>query len=65
MTETTKKYLALYADRHHEFVTLGELLNKGGAAGKIYRDASHPNSVAKIYHEREKSETNRKKLEAM
>ena len=65
MTETAKKYLALYGDRHHELVTLGELLNKGGAAGKIYRDASHPNSVAKIYHEREKSETNRKKLEAM
>lgn len=61
--ETT--YLALYADGHHEEIRLGELLHKGGAAGKIYRDASHPKSVAKIYHEREKSETNRKKLEAM
>ena len=60
-----KKYLALYGDRHHEQVVLGELLNKGGAAGKIYRDASHPKSVAKIYHDRNKSETNRKKLEAM
>lgn len=60
-----KKYLALYADGHHEEILLGELLNKGGAAGKIYRDATHPKSVAKIYHEREKSETNRKKLEAM
>lgn len=61
----TKKYLALYADGHHEEISLGELLNKGGAAGKIYRDATHSKSVAKIYHEREKSETNRKKLEAM
>ena len=60
-----KKYLALYGDRHHEQVVLGELLNKGGAAGKIYRDASHPKSVAKIYHDRNRSETNRKKLEAM
>ncbi|MBQ9034331.1 MAG: hypothetical protein IJ099_00015 [Alphaproteobacteria bacterium] len=60
-----KKYLALYADGHHEEISLGELLNKGGAAGKIYRDATHIKSVAKIYHEREKSETNRKKLEAM
>ncbi len=65
MTDTTATYLALYADGHHEEVRLGEMLNKGGAAGKIYRDASHPHSVAKIYHEREKSETNRKKLEAM
>ena len=66
MTETAaKKYLALYADGHHEEICLGELINKGGAAGKIYRDASHPKSVAKIYHEREKSETNRKQLDTM
>jgi DNA-binding helix-hairpin-helix protein with protein kinase domain len=63
--EIGKKYLALYGDGHHEQVVLGELLNKGGAAGKIYRDNSHPKSVAKIYHDRNKSETNRKKLEAM
>lgn len=59
------RYLALYPDGHHEEIELGELLNKGGAAGKIFKDLSHENSVAKIYHEREKSETNRKKLEAM
>ena len=59
------KYLALYPDGHHEEVVLGELLNKGGAAGKIYADLTHKNCVAKIYHEREKSETNRKKLEGM
>ena len=61
----TNKYLALYPDGHHEEIELGEVLNKGGAAGKIFKDLSHENSVAKIYHEREKSETNRKKLEAM
>ena len=65
MIDTSKTFLALYPDHHHETIVLGEMLNKGGAAGKIYRDMSHPKSVAKIYHEREKSETNRQKLEAM
>lgn len=65
MSDAAQTYLALYPDHHHETIVLGEMLNKGGAAGKIYRDASHPKSVAKIYHEREKSETNRQKLEAM
>src|SRR5574344_1312692 len=65
MSEENVKYLALYPDGHHEQITLGNLLNKGGAAGKIYEDLSHSNSVAKIYHEKERSETNRKKLEAM
>lgn len=59
------KYLALYPDGHHETIVLGKLLNKGGAAGKIYVDASHDESVAKIFHDRSKSESNRKKLEAM
>lgn len=58
-------YLALYPDGHHEEIVLGKLLNKGGAAGKIYVDLTHKNSVAKIYHDRDKSETNRKKLEGM
>ena len=65
MTETDATYLALYPDGHNEKITLGELLNKGGAAGKIYRDATHPHSVAKIFHEKERSDTNRQKLEAM
>lgn len=65
MTETTETYLALYPDGHNEQIKLGELLNKGGAAGKIYRDASHPHSVAKIFHDRQKSDTNRKKLQSM
>lgn len=59
------EYTALYADGHHERIRIGELLNKGGAAGKIFRDASHANSVAKIYHDTSKSDTNRKKLQAM
>lgn len=58
-------YLALYPDGHNEKITLGKLINKGGASGKIYQDLSHQNSVAKIYHDLSKSETNRKKLEAM
>ena len=65
MSEEHKTYLALYADGHNEKVTLGELINKGGAAGSIYADLSHPDSVAKIFHEKEHSDTNRKKLQAM
>ena len=65
MTNKESTYNALYPDGHHEKITLGSLLNKGGAAGKIYIDNSHPNSVAKIFHDKNKSETNRKKLEAM
>lgn len=42
-------YNAIYGDGHFEQVRLGSLINKGGAAGKIYLDASHPNSVAKIF----------------
>ena len=56
MSETTATYLALYPDGHNEKIQLGELMNKGGAAGKIYRDASHPNSVAKIFHEKERKD---------
>lgn len=65
MTEKNQIYLALYPDGHHEHIRLGDLLHKGGAGGKIYMDATHKNSVAKIFHEIEHSETNRKKLEAM
>ncbi|MBR1825866.1 MAG: hypothetical protein IJ770_04695 [Alphaproteobacteria bacterium] len=65
MAEARMLCLALYPDGHNERVLLGELLNKGGAAGKIYRDLTHPNSVAKIFHTKERSGTNRQKLEAM
>ena len=58
-------YNAIYADGHFEKVRLGELINKGGAAGKIYMNLANPNSVAKIFHKKSKSSTNRKKLEAM
>ncbi|MBR1601441.1 MAG: hypothetical protein IJ677_07675, partial [Alphaproteobacteria bacterium] len=65
MSEENKTYLALYADGHNEKVTLGKLINKGGAAGCIYEDTVHQNSVAKIFHEKSHSDTNRKKLQAM
>lgn len=56
---------AIYADRHFEKLVLGRLLNKGGAAGKVYEIVGQPAKVAKIFHERQKSNTNRLKLEAM
>lgn len=65
MSEENKTYLALYADGHNEKVTLGKLINKGGAAGSIYEDVTHSDSVAKIFHQKEHSDTNRKKLQAM
>ena len=43
---------AIFADRHFERLTLGKLLNKGGAAGKIYEIVGQPAKVAKIFHER-------------
>lgn len=58
-------YNAIFGDGHFEQVRLGELINKGGAAGKIYAHAGNPLSVAKIFHNKKKSPTNRKKLEAM
>ncbi len=66
MTDTNElSYNAIYADRHFERLALGKLLNKGGAAGKVYEIAGQPAKVAKIFHERQKSNTNRLKLEAM
>ena len=44
---------AIFADRHFERLTLGKLLNKGGAAGKIYEIVGQPAKVAKIFHERQ------------
>ena len=66
MTDSTRQtYNAIYGDGHFEKICLGELINKGGAAGKIYLNATNPGSVAKIFHNKNKSSTNRKKLEAM
>ncbi len=64
MTENSS-YLALYPNGKHEEILLGNMLNKGGAAGKIFEVVNQPKIVAKIFHSNEKSESNRKKLEAM
>lgn len=61
----TMVYNAIYADGHFEKVRVGELIHKGGAAGKIYLNADNPNQVIKIFHSKSKSSTNRQKLEAM
>ena len=37
MEETAPMYNAIYGDRTWEQITLGELINKGGAAGRIFR----------------------------
>lgn len=64
--ETTKlTYNAVYADGSFGKITLGELINKGGASGKIHLVENKPESVAKIFHNLAKSKTNRQKLEAM
>lgn len=65
MTENSTTYLALYPDGRHEEITLESVLNKGGAAGKIYQVSGQPKVVAKIFHSREKSESNRQKIEAL
>ena len=65
MTEQLKTYNAIFSDGHFEIEQLGRLINKGGAAGKIYACVKHPELVAKIFHNRSKSRTNRQKLEAM
>lgn len=64
-TDNAVYYNAIYGDGHFEREKLGEMLNKGGAAGKIFRNLSHPHLVAKIFHDKSKSHTNRQKLEAM
>lgn len=58
-------YNAIYADGSFGPVSLGELINKGGASGKIYLIENKPGFVAKIFHNTSKSVTNRQKLEAM
>ncbi len=58
-------YSAVYGDGSFEKITLGEVINKGGAAGKIVEVTEHPQLVAKIFHSLAKSNTNREKLQAM
>ncbi len=63
--ESTQTYHAIYGDGRWEQITLGELVNKGGAAGKIFRVRGYPRLVAKIFHNLNKSSANREKLQAM
>ena len=65
MEETAQTYNAIYGDRTWEQITLGEMINKGGAAGRIFRVKGHPQLVAKIFHNLNKSSANREKLQAM
>ncbi len=58
-------YNAIFSNGHFERTAMGELINKGGGAGKIYSVPQHPTLVAKIFHDKSKSQTNRQKLEAM
>lgn len=58
-------YNAIFSNGHFEREALGEMINKGGAAGKIYSTLQHPELVAKIFHDRNKSQAYRQKLEAM
>ncbi len=58
-------YNALYADGHFEKIVLAEMLHKGGAGGKIFAVEGKPESVAKVFHDKNKSRSYRPKLEAM
>lgn len=58
-------YNAIYADGSFKAVTLAEMINKGGASGKIYLVQDNSSLVAKIFHNTAKSKTNRQKLEGM
>ena len=65
MSEQKQTYNAVYADGSFGKITLGKMINKGGASGKIYLVEGRPESVVKIFHNTEKSATNRQKLQAM
>ena len=43
-------YNAVYGDGSFEKITLGKIINKGGAAGRIVEIEEHPQLVAKIFH---------------
>lgn len=65
MSEEKSVYNAIYGDGSFARVTIGEILNKGGAAGKIFLVENQPSIVAKIFHNTNRSSTNREKLQAM
>lgn len=64
-TEDKKEFNALYSDGRFEQIRLKEMINRGGAAGKIFSVENKPQTVAKIFHKKQKSDTNRQKLIAM
>lgn len=63
--EENISYSAIYGDGKFEKIKLGAMINRGGAAGKIYSVQGKPQLVAKIFHKKQKSDTNRQKLTAM
>ncbi len=65
MTNEQVTYSAIYANGSFEKITLQNLINKGGAAGKIFEVKEHQNLVAKIFHKISNSKNNREKLQAM
>ena len=58
-------YNAIFSDGYFEKVDLKEIINKGGAAGRIFSVEKHVELVAKVFHSTAKSATNREKLQAM
>lgn len=65
MPQAKQIYNAVYTDGSYGKITLGEMINKGGASGKIYLVEGKPDKVVKIFHNTEKSASNRQKLQAM
>lgn len=65
MAEAKQTYNAVFGDGYYAKITLGKMINKGGASGKIYEVEGRPESVVKIFHNTSKSATNRQKLQAM
>ena len=53
---------AVYADHSFGKISLGEMINRGGASGKIYKVQDRPELVAKIFHNTNKSKTTAKSL---
>lgn len=65
MTKNMQSYNAVYADGNYEKIIISEMINKGGASGKIYSIKDKPSHVAKIFHNTDNSASNRQKLQAM
>ncbi|MBR1605085.1 MAG: hypothetical protein IJ660_03135 [Alphaproteobacteria bacterium] len=63
--DTLTTYNALYGNGRVESIHLGRLINRGGAAGRIFEVIGQEKVVAKIFHNLSNSNNNRQKLEAM